>query len=63
MPPKGSVKGEDPPLTSWEISEEIAASLDEPLWAVKNVIKLLKEENTIPFIARLFQWHETVAVS
>jgi len=52
MPPKKETVNESDLVTSWDIAEEVAAELSEPLWAVKNVIRLLKEENTIPFIAR-----------
>ena len=53
MPPKAKRGDEqDETLTCWDVAEEIAGSLNEPLWAVKNVMRLLKEENTIPFIAR-----------
>ena len=52
MPPKKETVKEDELVTSWDIGVEVAAELNEPLWAVKNVIRLLKEENTIPFIAR-----------
>lgn len=51
MPPKRDIEQDDS-LTCWDVAEEIAASLNEPLWAVKNVMRLLKEENTVPFIAR-----------
>jgi len=53
MPPKTKPKDEgDEPVTTWDIADEISHTMREPLWAVKNVMKLLKEENTIPFIAR-----------
>ncbi len=34
------------------IAEQIATEINKPLWAVENVIKLMDEGNTIPFIAR-----------
>ena len=52
MPPKKETSNDEDIVTCWDISEEISSSLHEPLWAVKNVVRLLKEENTVPFIAR-----------
>ncbi len=36
----------------WDISVEVAEKIGLSEWAVKNTIKLLEEDNTIPFIAR-----------
>lgn len=37
---------------TWELDETISDNLDLPIWSTKNVIKLLEEGCTIPFIAR-----------
>lgn len=36
----------------WKVEEIISVNLDVPVWAAKNVVKLLDEGSTIPFIAR-----------
>ncbi|CAG2235560.1 unnamed protein product [Mytilus edulis] len=43
------LKNTDP---NWETEEAIAEDLDLPKWSTKNVVKLLEEGCTIPFIAR-----------
>jgi uncharacterized protein len=37
---------------TWELDETISDNLDLPIWSTKNVVKLLEEGCTIPFIAR-----------
>ena len=36
----------------WDIAEVIGENLDEPRWAMNNVVRLFEEDNSIPFIAR-----------
>lgn len=37
---------------SWKVEDVIGANLNVPVWAAKNVVQLLDEGCTIPFIAR-----------
>ena len=37
---------------SWDACSVTAGRIDWPEWAVRNTVKLLEEDNTIPFIAR-----------
>lgn len=49
---KAEVSTSDTPAVSWKADEVISACIDIPVWAAKNVVKLLDEGCTIPFIAR-----------
>lgn len=42
----------DERCVSWNVEHVISGSLDVSVWAAKNVVKLLDEGCTIPFIAR-----------
>ena len=42
----------DAPSLSWDIVDVISDEIQWERWAVKNTVKLLDEDNTIPFIAR-----------
>lgn len=42
----------DERCVSWNVEQVIGGSLDVAVWAAKNVVKLLDEGCTIPFIAR-----------
>lgn len=39
-------------VVSWKVEEVISVNLDVAVWAAKNVVSLLDEGCTIPFIAR-----------
>ena len=50
---KLSSDGSDVDLSpSWDYIDVITEHLELERWAVKNTVKLLDEENSIPFIAR-----------
>lgn len=38
--------------TYWEVDDVISENLDLPKWSTKNVVRLLEDGCTIPFIAR-----------
>lgn len=45
-------RGENDAETSWELEDVISDRLTLPLWATRNVVQMLEQGNTIPFIAR-----------
>ena len=42
----------DAPSLSWDVVDVLTDEIQWERWAVKNTVKLLDEDNTIPFIAR-----------